>query len=102
MNRYLRRDIAVVRKAYEEAPKDVEWPEAQGVKFVDQPVQGTGTRKRVHYFYLGIRVGSSFVIKTMKEQADSLDVKILYNTSLFSLLTKNKELFQLKGVSLCN
>lgn len=91
-NKFIKGNTKPVKRVYEEGPQTLEWLQGLGVKFVDQPVQSMGNRKRTHYFYPGYKVGSPVLIKTLSEKAVEVGVKIQKNAKLVSLITEGPEI----------
>lgn len=91
-NRFIKRDTAVARTVYENGVETMRWLESLGVKFTDQPVQGIGNRKRVHYVAPGYKRGSPELIKALNQAALKAGVVIQTNSKLVSLITESKEL----------
>ncbi len=89
--RFLKRNTAVVRRVYEEGVADMAWLEGYGVRFMPQPVQGIGNRKRVHYVAPGYKKGSPVLIETLAKAALNLGARIETNTMLTALVTETGE-----------
>lgn len=88
-NKFIKRDTSAIKRVYEEGPQTLKWLQSLGVRFVDQPTQAMGNRKRNHYFYPGYKVGSPVLVKTLASAAEKAGVVIEKNARLTSLITES-------------
>ena len=90
-HRFIKRDTRVVRRVYNEGIDGMHWLEKYGVRFMPNPVQGIGNRKRVHYVAPGYKKGSPVLIDTLAKQAQKMGAVIEMQTQLAGLITATGE-----------
>lgn len=86
--RFIKRDTSVVRRVYEEGVANMHWLENYGIKFMPNPVQGIGNRKRVHYVAPGYKKGSPVLIQTLLDQVQKKGAEVFMQMQLVNLITE--------------
>lgn len=86
--RFIKRETAVPRRVYDEGVAGMQWLQKHGVKFMPNPVQGIGNRKRVHYVAPGYKKGSPVLIQTLLGEAKKLGATVETEMALVALITE--------------